>query len=421
MAEFSKKLYVNPGRLATIYTLLISAWELLCESPFGDVFCEFTDSFVSALDQVIEAQGATVTEETEVEKFLAGLKELMASSPGLIQSQDGRTILGRIIGKWTDEGLFLLPSETLAELAKIRVFSQVPTIDSLTKALHAAGKLVVNDGDPHLKPRRRINGIRSRGWLLDPVACAFGDPVSPYTGDAETDNGKANVPTVPTVPGENERKNFKKNLEDFGARKENHKISGDTGDSGDSIVNNNITDIDSSNPKGVPSGVPSGSKSGDIVGPASGLEEDLILAEERARQREVKFKTPARRKKIVAVRFLEDCPPFTKDDVAGLEGDEAYDLLAWDDPPICESVIAHEKQARFWEAVMWLLRKYPRVTAGRRGVTAGDVADRSGLALAEVEAMLRASEWEMEVIEMSGLLIWWASDRAMRVVEATTS
>jgi len=68
-AEFSAKQYTNPGRLATNYSLLKATWKLLCESPFGDVFQEFSEQFDKVLDEAIEEQGAMVTEETEVSKF----------------------------------------------------------------------------------------------------------------------------------------------------------------------------------------------------------------------------------------------------------------------------------------------------------------------------------------------------------------
>jgi hypothetical protein len=132
MGEFSAKHYVNPRRLATNYCLLKATWDLLCKSPFGDVFAEFAERFDEALDQVIEDQGTLVSEETEVAKFMSGLKELIAGNPRLIQAKDtqylnsGNDNIGRqpkIIGKWTKEGLFLLPSETLAELEKERIFS----------------------------------------------------------------------------------------------------------------------------------------------------------------------------------------------------------------------------------------------------------------------------------------------------------
>lgn len=258
MAEFSQKRYTNPGRLATIYTLLRSVWGILCESPFGDVFHEFKDSFVSSLNQATEEQGSMVTDETEAERFLAGLKELLASNPSLVQSKDGKTLLGRVIGKETDEGLFLLPSETLSELAKIGIFTQKPTVDSLTKALHAAGKLVVKDSE-HLKPQLRMNGVKARGWLLSPETCPIPSPV---TGDAKNDSGKPNVSDVPGVSAENEREKFSdENLDE----KELHKSTGDTGDTGDSIDNNNVTDSDLIDSKSVSGSVSGDQKNGDMI------------------------------------------------------------------------------------------------------------------------------------------------------------
>jgi hypothetical protein len=225
MGEFSAKHYVNPGRLATNYCLLEATWELLCKSPFGDVFGEYTKGFEEALNQAIEEQAAMVTEETEVAKFLSGLNELIASNPRLIQPKDnhelspGNDTIGRpskSIGKWVSEGVFLLPSETLAELEKARIFTQKPSVDSLTKALHAEGALVTSPDGKHLKVERRMNGVKIRGWLLSPKVVSL----SPPDGDTKNDINGPDVSTGSTVSTENERNKI---LKDFLGQDESSK------------------------------------------------------------------------------------------------------------------------------------------------------------------------------------------------------
>jgi len=169
MKEYSS--ITNPGRLATIYTLLGSVWNLLCESPLGDVFMEFKERFFAALNKAIKEQGSLVTEETEVEKFTAGLAEMIASDPMLVierAPEYGTRPIGRIDG---DE-LFLLPNETLMEMTKKGIFTQKPTVDSMTKALHSAGKLI-RSSNGRLKTQRRINGKPVWGWLLSMDACGL--------------------------------------------------------------------------------------------------------------------------------------------------------------------------------------------------------------------------------------------------------
>jgi hypothetical protein len=193
--------------------LLKATWELLCKSLFGDVFGEYTTVFEEALNQAIEEQAAMVTEETEVAKFLSGLNELIASNPRLIQSKDyhelspGNDTIGRppkSIGKWVPEGVFLLPGETLAELEKARIFTQKPSVDSLTKALHAEGALIPDTDGKHLKVERRMNGVKIRGWLLSSKVVSL----SPPDGDIKNDNNRPDVSTVSTVSTENERNIF---------------------------------------------------------------------------------------------------------------------------------------------------------------------------------------------------------------------
>jgi hypothetical protein len=186
-AEFSKAQYTNPGRLATNYSLMKATWNLLCKSPLGDVFGEYTEQFDQALDEAFEEQGSMVTEETEVSKFLEGVKELIASNPRLILDLDKAVNLSsdaigkhqKAIGKWLPEGLFLLPAETLAELEKSRIFTQKPSVDSMTKALNEKGALIKSPDGKHLKVERRINRVKVRGWLLSPRVLSL----SPPSGD----------------------------------------------------------------------------------------------------------------------------------------------------------------------------------------------------------------------------------------------
>jgi len=106
------------------------------------VFKELHNEFKAALDDAIVSQGEAVSEETEVERLLSGITELIAANPGLIMSLDGvKTIVGSIIGKRMEEGIFFLPAETLNALTNMRVFTQQPSIDSMTKALGREGRL----------------------------------------------------------------------------------------------------------------------------------------------------------------------------------------------------------------------------------------------------------------------------------------
>ncbi|MDD5700641.1 MAG: DUF927 domain-containing protein [Dehalococcoidales bacterium] len=213
MGEFAAKHYVNPGRLATNYCLLKETFRLLCESPFGDVFRDYAEQFEEALNQVIEDQGALVSGETEVAKFLSGLNELIASNPRLIQGKDthdlssGNDVIGRppkSIGKWVPEGIFLLPGETLAELEKARIFTQKPSVESLTTALKADGVLITSPDGKHLKVERRMNGVKVRGWLLSSTVVSL----SPPDGDTKKDNSGDDVSTGSTVSTGNERNKF---------------------------------------------------------------------------------------------------------------------------------------------------------------------------------------------------------------------
>lgn len=168
MAKFTAERFTNPGRLATIYVMLRSVWRLLCDSPMGDVFAEFTDEFVAAIDEAIIAQGKAVTDETEVERFLTGIRELISSTPSCLEG-DGdsgdKRYLGKVIGKKIGDTIFLLPKITLSELERLKIFSQAPSVASLSKELNDRGLLKLNHL-PHLQARHNVGGRQVSGWWL---------------------------------------------------------------------------------------------------------------------------------------------------------------------------------------------------------------------------------------------------------------
>lgn len=268
MEEFLGLKYANPGRLATIHTLLVSVWDLLEASPMGGVFTEARESFKTALKEATTAQGQAVSEETEIERFLSGLEELLASNPGLIMGEDGKkVIVGSIIGKRTDRGLFLLPTQTLNELAKIRTFNQQPTIDSITQALHERGILIRGERDK-LKTRMRIGVDRVYGWHITwaPVK----EDLSPVGWDSKNDSNQRVVPVVPRVHGEDKRENFlgENSRSLVGPKNVFSNTPGTGGTEGtDKKINSidRLVDSDFSSEVSVPGSVPFGKGVGDSV------------------------------------------------------------------------------------------------------------------------------------------------------------
>jgi hypothetical protein len=160
------------GRTATIYSMLKLVWAMLEVSPFGEVFRENESGFIAALDDLVTAQGENTEEETESARFIAGVKELMNGRPDLFQEASGMNVGNKMIGKVMSEiksrglpeGVWLLPIETLSELGKIKTFTQIPTVRSMTEALDQAG-LLVHQGETR-KYQARINGVKTKGWYV---------------------------------------------------------------------------------------------------------------------------------------------------------------------------------------------------------------------------------------------------------------
>jgi len=171
--EFNEKNYVNSGRLATIYTLLRMTWAALLASPFKEVFEPRSKRFLADLDRCAEEQGAMVSEETEVAKFMAGIKAILASQPHLIQKfasqmpdEYGKTYMKDVIGRWMENGdLFLVPSYTLSAMKRIGVFTQIPTEGSITDAL-AQADILAEQKSKRKKVQQTMNEHRVYGWQI---------------------------------------------------------------------------------------------------------------------------------------------------------------------------------------------------------------------------------------------------------------
>lgn len=179
--EFNRLGYVNSGRLATIYALLRATWNLLSDenAPFGEIFRSRTERFVELLDKACEAQGRMVSDETEVAKFMAGVKAILASQPHLIQQYEnqmpdeyGKTYFKDVIGRWIDrkgspdvKDLFLIPAPTLNALKRLGVFTQIPTQGSITDALSQGGFLV-EQKSKRRRVQQAMNGHKVYGWQI---------------------------------------------------------------------------------------------------------------------------------------------------------------------------------------------------------------------------------------------------------------
>ena len=170
MKEFIKDGHTVAGRTATIYALLKLVWAMLEVSLLGEVFTEFEGAFIKALDALAASQGSATKEETESQRFMNGLRQLIASNPALFlekgRPQNDSTF--PVIGKWMPEGLWVMPEKTLAEMAKFKVFTQIPTAESMTAALDR-DKLLVHqiDGQKSRKQwKASIGGTKLNGWYI---------------------------------------------------------------------------------------------------------------------------------------------------------------------------------------------------------------------------------------------------------------
>jgi len=108
-----------------------------------------------------------VSEETDASRFLTGLQEVVGSCPALIQGQAVTASLGgfnNVVGKWTEQGLFIVPNLALKKITDLGVFEQLPNELSMGRALLEKGALVTQEGK--IRYQLRFNGIKARGWMI---------------------------------------------------------------------------------------------------------------------------------------------------------------------------------------------------------------------------------------------------------------
>ncbi len=243
--EFNKENYTNSGRLATIYGLLKITWDLVCKSPFGDVFQARTEKFLLELDNACAGQGRMVSDETEVAKFMRGIAAILAAQPHLIQKnavqmpdEYGKTYRQEVIGRWMEDGdLFLIPDQTLRVLKSLGVFSQIPTIGSITDAL--AQSKFITEKDGRKRVQQRVNDSRPRGWLIPRDKLPIDND---SFCDNENDMKRPDVTKSPSSPSKKQNI-YEGKLEN--SEKKNDENACDNGDNDIDIDSNRVVDSDS--------------------------------------------------------------------------------------------------------------------------------------------------------------------------------
>lgn len=187
---------VNTGRLASICVVLCSIWKMLYNSPFRDVIEEHTADFINALTSAIIDQAQIVKNETDVERFINGLRELIRSVPYRFEYLDKEVDYNEkfnvmkiaSLGRREPNGdYFILPMSTIEAVREILGPGQILSEGSLGEALKQAGYLVKYDKD-RTTTRKYINHAQRHGWLID------GKKLFPQSeSDSETDDDSNNM------------------------------------------------------------------------------------------------------------------------------------------------------------------------------------------------------------------------------------
>jgi hypothetical protein len=174
LQKYSANNYANTGRLATIGAILKVAHDLAIQSPLGDVLKDY--DFDGVLEEVLMEQGLSVTDKTDLGRFLNIIRELFISNPELflepmVAADDELKYYGsgyrsyERIGKVIQGELFLLPDLAIGAAIKRLPYGQVFNKEAIHSALKNADMLV-KQGEQYTY-KARFDGDRAvRGWLL---------------------------------------------------------------------------------------------------------------------------------------------------------------------------------------------------------------------------------------------------------------
>lgn len=101
------------------------------------------------------------------------------------------------------------------------------------------------------------------------------------------------------------------------------------------------------------------------------------------------------------------------DKASGASGNASADIKLTD-------FLTPETKAKIWAEAYWLLKNQPRKDGAKRGLTSKDISDRSKQSIKDIDELLRSNGWESSRVEVSGVEIWWAPEKALKAFGVET-
>ena len=244
-------------------------------------------------------------------------------------------------------------------MRQLGVFTQVPTVRSLTNAL-LEEKLILPSKEPdHKLYKTRINKVQVRGWMFIPD---WNIPDGIPTGNQKPDTGDPSS-RFSRVPGEKEREVRERKIEriwgDTPTISQN--IAGTPGTSGTNR-NNNVTDIDSS-------------------------------IENSSRTCSRRFPKPTNNS--------DGSAPLT-------------DTSTSSDGSVTLTALSPETKHSLWMSIGRALRKEPRKDGRNLGVTLSSLDPDVKLPSSQIVQHLTANGWTSSKVDPGGLVIWWAPEKVLK-------
>jgi len=176
MLRTLRKDMVNILRVATNIATNELTWSIALQHPvLGELLAPYSQAHGDGLRRIAENMAKSTTEALEAVRFLAGLRELLATGQGaLIDLSSAITVTAhereRMVGWKDSEGIYLLPTVTLERIRKVMGPQSIPVSLQVLYSQFDGLHLIATKGTTKVTRSMRLEGQVQRVLHLIPSA-----------------------------------------------------------------------------------------------------------------------------------------------------------------------------------------------------------------------------------------------------------
>lgn len=202
MLRTTRKDMVNILRVATNIATNELTWSIALQHPvLGELLAPYSQAHGDGLRRIAENMARATTEALEVNRFIAGLKELLATGQATLIDKSRRQddVAGyereRMVGWIDDEGVYLLPTAAIERVRKMfGPQSLTVSLQALYNQFEGLNLIAAKGKDKVTRPIK-VWGTLNRVLHLVPDVLETKDD-APETDDTNQDDGMADATSM---------------------------------------------------------------------------------------------------------------------------------------------------------------------------------------------------------------------------------